>query len=155
MIRVGLEIPAPRSREPYGAWVLDLIGCYSSAASEEDALAGVPAAIDAYLEHARDLGAIAPRGSVQVVERFTGWWEGTYEVSAFFRQFDLAPVTSDEVAFADALLERTRRALLDAATVAGPGTAGDREVGAVLRRAIYHELDHLHELRRRATAGVA
>jgi predicted RNase H-like HicB family nuclease len=133
MIRIGLARPAPSSGEPFAAWVLDLLGCVSTGRSELAALEGVPEAIDAYLEHARELGAIAPNGDVDVVERFEGRWEGDYEVNAFFRQADLAPATAPEVSFATALLDRTRAALLAAASEAGPGGEGDRDVDDVLR----------------------
>ena len=133
MIRVGIACPAPSSAEPFAAWVPDLIGCVSCAGSEDAALAGVGAAIDAYLRHARGLEAVAPRGDIRVVERFTGWWEGDYEVNAFFRQVDLAPVTAEEADFAAALLERTRGALLRAARRAGPAPSDDRETEPMLR----------------------
>jgi uncharacterized damage-inducible protein DinB len=133
VIRVAIARPAPSSPALFGAWVLDLIGCVSLGGSEEAALAGVRPAIEAYLRHARGLGLIAPRGDVDVVERFSGWWEGDYEVSAFFRQFDLAPVTPEDARYALALLERTGDALLSAARRARQDAAGDRDVDATLR----------------------
>jgi predicted RNase H-like HicB family nuclease len=126
VIRVGLARPAPRSDEPFEAWVLDLLGCVALGGSEPAALEQVDDAIDAYLRHARDLGAVAPRGDVRVVERFECWWAGEHEVSAFFRHVDLAPVVDDEAVFAARLLERTRAALLAAAE-------RDRDADAVLR----------------------
>ena len=133
MIRVAIARPAPSSREPFEAWVLDLLGCVAMGGTESTAIERVPGAIDDYLRHAHGLAPIAPRGDVDVVERFDAWWERDYEVNAFFRHVDLAPVTRSDVDFATSLLARTRSALLEAARHAGPGIEGDRDVDGVLR----------------------
>lgn len=131
MIRVGLELPAAGSAERVGAWALDLLGCHASGRDEAEAVAALPAAIERYLGYARDLGVGAPGGETRVVETFQCRWVGRYEVNACFEE-DLTPASADDVTLTTTLLERTRRALLEAAATAPRPRRGERTVDQVL-----------------------
>jgi hypothetical protein len=132
--RVGVAVPAPGSTETFAAWALDLPGCFATGSDEVAAIGALSAAIDRYLTIAVAASAEAPprpTGGIEVVERFHGSWQGTYEVDAFFA-VDAAPVTEIDVTFAQAMLAATRRRLLAAADPAPRRRAGERTVGEVL-----------------------
>lgn len=132
--RVGVAAPAPGSTEPFEAWVLDLPGCFASGSDEAAAIGALPAAIDRYLAIVGTAGAAVPprpAGGIEVIERFHGSWQGTYEVNAFFAM-DAPPVSERGVTFAQAMLTATRRCLLAAADRA-PGRRTDgRTVDEIL-----------------------
>ena len=133
-IRVGLELPAPGSPEPFGAWVFDLPGCYSPGANELAAIAGVHRQIERYLRllylnHIPP--ALVPNGDPEVVERFSCTLDGDYEVNASFSS-DRGQVSDDEVGFARAVLAVTRPALIRAARQANEWPKGTRTAGEVL-----------------------
>lgn len=131
MIRVGLELPAPGSREPVGAWLLDHPGCFAKGSDVEAALADVPRAIERYLRFAAPLEVRTPSGPIEIAERFECAMIGDYEVSASFAGDAGAP-SEAEAAFCRGMLSATRPALLAAAVRAGEGRSGDRSVEAML-----------------------
>lgn len=132
--RVGVAAPAPGSTEPFEAWALDLPGCFATGIDEGAALGALPTAIDRYLTIALAAGAAAPperAGTIEVVERFRGFWHGTYEVNAFFA-VDAAQVTERDIAFARAMLATTRRRLVAAADRSPRRRHGKRTVDEIL-----------------------
>lgn len=131
--RVGVAVPAPGSTEPFEAWVLDLPGCFATGVDETAAVGALPGTIDRYLVIAAEAGAAAarPAGRIDVVERFHGSWQGTYEVNAYF-EADAEAVTEWDVAFGTAMLAATRRRLLTVADRAPRSGASERSVADLL-----------------------
>jgi hypothetical protein len=98
------------------AWGLDLPGCFSSAKSQEEAVALAPTEISRYFAWLRNYGyrELPKHGSIQVevVESFNSFVsEGMYIVNAFFED-DLRPLEPKEVEFCLWLLDRTREDLI-------------------------------------------
>ncbi|GIV97350.1 MAG: hypothetical protein KatS3mg057_2007 [Herpetosiphonaceae bacterium] len=98
------------------AWALDMPGCFSSAKSEHEALAGAPGAVSAYFTWvaAHDPSLPLPDGPVdlEIVERFRTFPSSNhpeYLVNAFFAD-DRRPLGYWEVVAGLRLLEWSRNA---------------------------------------------
>ena len=111
--RLGIEDIEPNH---WVAWVLELPGCFSSARTQEEAVAQAPSRISAYFawlsSHGRATFLTSERIEVQVVEVFHSFVsEGDYVVNAFFED-DRRPLIHDEVKNGLWLLDCSRRDLL-------------------------------------------
>lgn len=113
--RIAVEEMEPRHCV---AWMLDFPGCYSSAATEAEALAKVPARTAVYLERlARHDSALPTPTDVEeaiVVERFEAFpcaADPDYLVNAFFEE-DRRPLGYADVPFALRLFDWNREELL-------------------------------------------
>ncbi len=108
------------------AWVLDLPGCFSSARTQEEAVALAPMRISAYFTWLKRHGhKFQPRGGgieVTVEETFRSYVsDGMYVVNAFFED-DERPLDQEEVDLGLAILEYTRLDLLDSIEYLTPET---------------------------------
>jgi predicted RNase H-like HicB family nuclease len=127
------------------AWVLDLPGCYSAAATQAAAIDQAPASIARYhaclAEH--DSSLAVPNGPIEteVAETFAAFASARdpeYRVNAFFED-DRRPLGYWDVVVAQRLLDRSRAAFLRALDGLGdqqlqraqPGTASDSIAGIV------------------------
>lgn len=143
-LRVWLERDYDGGR--WGAWLLDLPGAFSSAASRPLALSQSPSTVgwfrDWLARHGESLD-LPPVGSVQEVEEVAATVVDGYERNATFA-LDHRPVRADELNAAIRRLDHARRDLVTVLTAvraheAGSGPlptasdAGERTVDEVLR----------------------
>lgn len=111
--RVGVEDIEPGH---WIAWVLDLPGCYSAAATPDGAITGTAGAIGEFArwkrQHGRDRAHGGEAVDLQVVEVFHAFAsDADYLVNAFFED-DRRPLTTQEVAEGLWLLACTRADLM-------------------------------------------
>jgi hypothetical protein len=132
----------------YVCWVLDLPGCFSSAASQKEAVAGAPSSIADYYAWTRERDPALPRVTkpfevdlVEVFEAHPCAGDPDYLVNAFF-QDDRRPLSYWEVAVGLELLRWTRDDLL---RVVGSLSTEElqRAVPGEDRRSIAGVLEHL------------
>jgi hypothetical protein len=105
--------------EMEGRWIAHvpaLLGCFHSSDRQDEALAGLPAAISRYFawrnEHGDQLSASSDRGNIAVDEVHRAWMSAPdNEVNAFFAA-DATPLTAEDASLALRLLEWSRADLL-------------------------------------------
>jgi uncharacterized damage-inducible protein DinB len=97
------------------AWVLAYPGCYNYGATVDEALAGLPAAINDYWAWRASHGDLvtpeAQEVEIEVVETFTVTYDGDYEINAFFTPDRHSP-SEEEIEEAFRLLTYSRADLL-------------------------------------------
>lgn len=111
-LRVWLDIGYDGGR--YGAWMLDLPGCFAWRADHAAALAAAPDAAAGFLRWLRDHGedgGFAPPGPAQLVGEASSTVVGGYERQATFAA-DHREVSADELAAARRRLTWAREDLL-------------------------------------------
>jgi len=132
----------------YVCWVLDLPGCFSSAQTQEDAVAKAPSRIGAYYRWSRERDPSLPRMNgpfeVDLVEAFEAHpcvEDPDYLINAFF-QHDRRPLSYWEVAVGLRLLRWTRDDLL---ALVGPLTQEElnEPIQGEDRRSIAGVLEHV------------
>ncbi|MEK7784821.1 MAG: type II toxin-antitoxin system HicB family antitoxin [Chloroflexota bacterium] len=120
--RLAVEDMEP---EHWIAWALDVPGCFSSARTQEEAVANAPARIAEHFtwltKHGRPASApdSIETAVAEVFHSFPSKEDPEYMVSAFFGD-DRRPLTADDVDYGLWLLDCTRRDLMDAVTALPP-----------------------------------
>jgi predicted RNase H-like HicB family nuclease/uncharacterized damage-inducible protein DinB len=145
------------AEEMDGQWIAhvpDLPGCFSTHKERDTAIAGVPAAIEAYIAWAgrhglRISGLSAPMIVSEVIRSWM--YEDDYEVNAFFAS-DRPPVTVEELPEYELLLSAARQDLLASVEPLTPeqldrSLPGERwSVGGILHHVARAELWYLDRI---------
>lgn len=132
--------------EHWVAWVLDNPGCFSTADTEQGAIAGAPAGIRAWRDwfhaHGKPVTHRDDPVDVEIVEVFHSLLSnGDYRVNAFFED-DERPLTGGDIDTGLALLTLTRRDLLAVIESLAPAHLAEPAVGET-RSSVAGIIDHV------------